>query len=214
MPPRDRFNRRGSATEARDATSQKIDFLDENLRVTFSFTEKVGAHLPEVTPSDLRARREKYAILLGKVRPQEKNSVHVTIEAVMQVDPHDSRDAQGEALYTEHVEYVLPNLAAIQRSIEELRRAYPQYRNLEFIGDVHTHPVETHELDAHQRPWQPSDGDAMAVFEEYYTRGNLSSDRPFIFGVAAPHEGQTVYAFYRLIKRSNGEFEVQRISGK
>ena len=57
QPSRDRI----PAPEA----APSIDFLDENLVVSFSLEEGAANYLPEVSPEDLESRRERYRIFLG-----------------------------------------------------------------------------------------------------------------------------------------------------
>lgn len=178
------------------------DFLSEKITIRFDIAEEAAHYLPEVSSEDLKTRREKYGILLGTWNQEDSENVRVRLEAVLEVT-EDDPGGKGH-YYTEDINEVHNiNLSAIKNLVEATKRANPEFAHLELIGDIHTHPVLPHSLREDQHPSDMSDGDYKDLMANYQ-RGDLTSQHPFIVGIAGPDEnGETSYAFWRLIKRDN-----------
>lgn len=185
---------------------KSIDYLDPEIRISTSFTPEAGEYFPEVSVTDMESGRERYRILLGEVLSDEDGGYQVKVTAAMEADHENEQDRH---MYSEGEYEVSTRLDIIKRQIDQVKKALPEYGDLEFVGDIHTHPVSTEDLDNDQEPWHPSVEDINDVIKEYES-GNLESDKPFIFGIGSRHEDKTVYAFYRLVRDEEG-YKAKRV---
>lgn len=180
-------------------STPSIDYLNEHFRVSFEIDPEAVEFLPEITEEELRTKREKYGILLGTTEIISSEEVKVLIRGILQTE-------ENERGYYNELKEVVDNinLLAIQRMVEGIQKANPEYREFHLIGDIHTHPVKPKEIGG-VTGTQPSKGDVESIAKAY-KEGALTADKPFVFGIAAPDEnGETQYAFYRLMKRG-GEY--------
>ncbi len=186
--------------------SNKIEWLDPSLRVSIEYGENVGQFLPEITRADIESRTEKYRILLGGFAPDDEGGQRVEILGVMEADPDEVGDRQ---MYTEGTLSVQPRLDFVRQYVDAIRDSYTEYAHMEFVGDVHTHPTEQGDYPEGVEPWHPSHEDIEDVAAEYEA-GYIREDEPFVFGIAARVNNETLYAFYRLVKR-DGEYQAVRV---
>ncbi len=143
---------------------------------------------------DLESRREQYRIFLGIVDVSDSEKPIVHIEGILE------RGDEDPLYYEEEKEGVHVGLPAIKLWIDQIRRANPEYSHLEMVGDVHTHPILPQQFRGVYSPSQEDIDDIV----KHYESGVLSPNKPFIFAIAAPDElGQTMYAFYRIVKKGN-----------
>jgi proteasome lid subunit RPN8/RPN11 len=169
----------------------EIDFLSENLHLTFEVDPSVVKHLPVVTPEDQKTGRERFGVLLGRVSLRGDGRAHVAIKGVYQEE-----DGEAYGSYKEGIEEVTYNLSQIQEKIRTIRRRDPQYSQFHWIGDVHTHPVSGVPV--------PSDVDIEAQVNAYES-GSIERNRLFLFGIGALREdGEMEYRLYRLIQTERG----------
>ena len=187
-----------------------LDFSNEHLNITFSFDKEVADNLPEVSEDDLKTGNEKYRVLLGNISQQDNNQAHIIIKGILEAGLKEK-----DLFYSEGKEEVNPNLGNIQKWVKSIQSAIPEYIDFSFIGDIHTHPITSeNNLDKNVDSCTPSDGDIKDIIQEY-EKGNLSFDKPFIFGIAGRDSSQenTSFAFYRLV-RKDGEYLINRIEKK
>ena len=187
-----------------------IDFSNENLKITFSFDEEAINNLPKVSDDDLKTGAEKYRILLGDINQQDSNQVNILIKGILEADS-DEKDL----FYREDKEEVKTNLSNIKKWVKSIQNSVPEYSNFNFIGDMHTHPITSEDtLDEGVDPCTLSSSDIKDIIQEY-ENGNLSFDKPFIFGVAGRNilQENTSYAFYRLVKKDE-KFVIDQIEKK
>ncbi len=182
-----------------------VDFLDENLQLSIGYSENVGQYFPEVNPQDLEAGRERYRILLGRTN-LEDSSAHVEITHVVEITPEEN---QRLFAYNEGSNHVSVDMAGVQEYVRGIQGSFSEYRHVQLIGDMHTHPTTVYDLNPGQHPCDPSQADLEDVARDY-ENGLISPNQPFVFAIAGPQNGQTVYAFYRLFKRT-GIYHVQRV---
>ena len=123
-------------------------------------------------------------------------------------------DEEINLFYQEKTEEVNSNLGAIKKWVGDIQAAIPEFKNFDFIGDIHTHPItKNNELNKNISACTPSDGDIEDIIREYEC-GVLSPDRPFVFGIAGRRAGNsTEYAFYRLVKQNN-EYKIEQLGKK
>ncbi|MCK9393528.1 hypothetical protein M0Q03_01870, partial [bacterium] len=115
---------------------KSIDFLDKKRNLSFYFDEEAAASLPEVSQEDIETGQEKYCLLLGNTQPNEKDeNTSVEIKCVLQSEDNEIK------FYEEGREYVDINLTTAQKVVKALQDGYPEYKNCELVGEVHTHPV-------------------------------------------------------------------------
>lgn len=179
-----------------------IDYLDENLRVSFRFEGEAVDYLPLVTAEDLESRVEKYRLLLGQVEIVE-GEVNLVIQAILEL--------QNEPVYYQEGKEAVSgvNISAIKQLVTSMDNG-DSGNNLALIGDIHTHPLLPKDFENGLDPCSPSPGDIESIIADY-ERGALRPDEPFIFGIAGPDEnGDTQYAFYRIIC-SNGVYGVKQV---
>jgi len=178
-----------------------IDFLNEGLKVTFSFDEEATDNLPRVSDDDLITGNEKYRILLGDIDQQGDSWVNIKIRGVLEADA-----SEKSLFYKEGKEEVNPNLGNIKQWVKSIQNSIPEFSNFHFIGDIHTHPIiPGNNLEKNIHPCNLSNGDIADIIQQYES-GNLSFGEPFIFGIAGRRDVQenTTYAFYRLVKKDGG----------
>ena len=115
-----------------------------------------------------------------------------------------NKNQQNRKYYKERVEMVEEiNLIEIKKLIEQLESIGEIKPGEIFLGDIHTHPILPSELSGISGA-QPSDGDIKEIIDAY-ENNILNFREPFIFSIAAPDEkGETMYAFYRLVKTKEG----------
>lgn len=171
----------------RRESEPRIDFLDENLIVTFDIDRDALSHLPLISPEDRQIGRERFGVLLGSMRQTGDNQAHIQIKGIYQ-EP-EGEDTYGS--YREGKEEVIYNPILLRSIIRRLQQI-PEYRNFYFLGDIHTHPTS---LKA-----KPSNQDLQAHLHAYQD-GIVKSHEPFIFGIAGIGEdGDMEYWFYRLVR--------------
>lgn len=174
-----------------------LDFLDAATQVTFSFHKDAAAWLPEVSKEDLRTRREKYAVLLGRIADGDGGGAHIVVEAVMQMTEEERGYYQEGVGSVENI-----NLGALRNAVAEVQAKHPEYAGMQIVGDVHTHPVTQEEVRV--SPTTPSDADIQSI-AEWYKGGELNLHYPFIFGIGCLGEdGEPEYSFYRLVRIDSG----------
>ncbi len=191
-------------------TPRSIDFLNEKLKITFSFSEEAVDNLPEITDEDLRSGQERYRILLGKVNVINDSEINVEISGILEADQNEKG-----LFYEENIEEVAPNLHAIKNWVNHIQNSISEYKDFEFIGDIHTHPItDENNLDIDIDSCIPSDyNDIQDIIQE--EKSNLLPNEPFIFGIAGRKKSDktTSYAFYRLVKQNN-EYSIEQIEKK
>ena len=184
-----------------------IDFSSENFKITFSFDREAVDNLPKVSDNDLKKGDEKYRILLGSIDQQDSGHANILIKGVLEADSKEK-----ELFYYEGKEEVGPNLGNIKKWVKSIQSSIPEYSDFNFIGDIHTHPITNeNDLDENIDPCTLSNSDIEDIVREY-ENGNLSFDKPFIFGVAGRNTSQenTSYVFYRLVKK-DGKYIINQI---
>jgi hypothetical protein len=195
---------RAEQFENRAEKMTNIDFLDSNLRISFSIEPEAAEYLPEIEEKDFETKKEKYCVLLGGINILNSEEVNIEIKATLEADENEK-----ELFYSEGLGYVSPNIGNIKKWVKSIQDAIPEYQDYHFIGDVHTHPVRIIELNEGSHPCDPSIDDFNDIVSEY-DNGNLLPEKPFIFGIAGKVNDQIVYVFYRLIKKNN-KYTVQKI---
>ncbi len=63
-----------------------VDFLDESIEVTFSFSEEAVQWLPQITAEDMQTHRERFVALIGKFT-YTNNRAEVRVVATMEQSP-------------------------------------------------------------------------------------------------------------------------------
>ncbi|MEJ0053697.1 MAG: hypothetical protein WDN10_03180 [bacterium] len=170
-----------------------IDFLDENLKVSFELAPDVVDHLPKVSGADAATGTERYGALLGSYAIDSAGQVNLQIKGVYQ-ETEEELTKYGS--YKEGVETVSVDLGLMRRRIEEIQERHAEYRDFHLIGDVHTHP-------ASGIP-KPSLTDLQSVIRMYES-GDVASHKPYVFGIGAKRsDGEMEYWFYRIIKTDSG----------
>ena len=179
----------------------KPDYLNENLKVSFTIEKIVVENLPKITKEELKSKKEQYAIFSGTNEIRGDNSVYINITGVTTISEENQ---QNRRYYKERVEMVEEiNLIEIKKLIEQLESIGEIKPGEIFLGDIHTHPILPSELSGISGA-QPSDGDIKEIIDAY-ENNILNFREPFIFSIAAPDEkGETMYAFYRLVKTKEG----------
>lgn len=174
-----------------------VDFLSEETRLQLSLAKEAALYLPQISTEELETRKEQFRILLGKIITEESGLVTVHIQSVLEMDEQD------HGYYQEGIEMVTGvNIPAIKSFVENLKEGEEDYG--EFIGDIHTHPIQEKDFEDGIKPWDPSSEDIDDVVRNYES-GALASDKPYIFGIASPDdEGNTLYSFYRIVKKEQG----------
>lgn len=188
------LKRRKNTFESNEG-NKELNFLSEDIKVTLSWDDEVGQNLPEVTDEDIEAKQERFCILMGRVVIKDGSEANIEIQSVIQKTREDFEDP---TLYKEGVKVVHVNLAKIIEFAELIKSNVPDCADQELVGDIHTHPVRERELNPGVKPWHPSQGDIGDIVKGYKS-GSLSSQKPYIFGIAVQHEGETSYAFYRMV---------------
>lgn len=165
----------------------RTNFLREDLKVTFEIAVEAVRHLPAVSHEDRRTGRERYGALLGIV--SFGPNPHIQIKGVYQ----EVNDHYGT--YKEGIEHVTIDLRSLRSRIKGIQEKNFEFRQFNFLGDVHTHPSGI---------LRPSEADIISVAQAYES-GDVRTHEPYIFGVAAlRRDGQMEYNFYRLIKTEGG----------
>ncbi len=184
----------------------KINFLDEKVVVSFKIDKTAVKYLPEVTDSDLETKREKYRVLLGKIIQYRPKAVKIVINGILELKKNEPQ------YYTEGTNEIHSiDIPALQKLVTKIQGENPEFKQYDLIGEIHTHPIIPNKLSQNQHPCDPSDGDVGSI-SDHYERNVLKPDEPFIFGIAGRGEnGQTEYAFYRLIKK-DGRYEVRSLN--
>lgn len=166
---------------------RNINFLNENLKVSFEISPEAFQYLPVISKEDIRIGLERFAVLLGIVRINQDGSVHLEIKGVYQETEEDVHRS-----YKEGVDSVTYDLKIIQDRAKEIQQDYKEYQNFKFLGDIHTHPSSGIA--------EPSRTDLLSVIRAYES-GDIKVDQPYIFGIGARHvSGEMEYWFYRIIK--------------
>ncbi len=186
-----------------------LNFLDRKLVLDLKHNPATILQYPDITPEDFVTKRERYRILLGKVDVASSNLVHVSLDAILELQEGDLpkvlevKEGEGEITNV--------NLQAIRELFETMKARNTELKDLEFIGEMHTHPVLLKEGDENSpKPWHPSQNDVDNIVRNY-TDGTLDKKKPFVFGIAGPDEHKkTQYAFYRLIFE-DGKYKVEKI---
>lgn len=185
-----------------------IDYLDGNLRVSFDIGPAAGESLPEVSAEENESGKERFAVFLGVVERTSADAVNFNIKGVYEETDEDR--ALGRGTYIEGKEQVDVRIPAIKQAIAAIQASNPEYKDFNFIGHIHTHPGLPPSEDV--IALQPSEGD-IAAFAYSYNNAEMRPSEPFIFAIAAPnHQGETQYAFYRLVRNENGEFTYRHLS--
>jgi hypothetical protein len=187
-----------------------INFLNKDIEMKFSIDEEAVGHIPEVTDKELETGQEKYHILLGDFNQIDENNVDLNIKGILEADENEK-----DLFYKEKTEAVTPNLSAIKKWVTKIQSALPEYKNFNFIGDIHTHPItKDNQLDKNVSASSPSNEDVVDIIQEY-ENGTLSPNEPFIFGIAGRKNlnKETEYAFYRLVK-DNNEYKIIQLEKK
>ncbi len=182
----------------------EINFLDPNLEITFSFEEETALALPDITPEDVESGQERYVVLIGNLVRNSVNDVTVILEDVWQ-----QAERRGYWWQEEKLEITGVKFAELLDYAKEACEQNPELVGQMLIGELHTHPVIPEPGDAD--PADPSPADLSAI-ADYHDAGFLTN-RPFIFGIASLKQGETHYAFYRLIN-DNGNYAFERIEKK
>ncbi|MFH1048733.1 MAG: hypothetical protein V1732_03655 [Patescibacteria group bacterium] len=172
----------------------KINYLDEKLNITFDFNEEAARHLPEITLEEIKARKEKYAALLGKVNIKDEENLEILIKGVLQIE------GENHGYYKEGIHEVSKiKTSEIVQLLEKVKEANEEYRDFDLVGEIHTHPIYRHDSDS----CNPSKGDMDSIID-VYEKQMLTPDKPYIFGIAGvDKKSNTQYAFYRLIKKAD-----------
>ncbi|MCX6752638.1 MAG: hypothetical protein NTZ87_04055 [Candidatus Nomurabacteria bacterium] len=187
-----------------------INFLDPHLVVELVHNPDAVLHYPDITAEDLRTKTERYRILLGKVGKVHGGCVQVSIDAVMELQ---KGDLPPQLEIEEGHKGINFNLKAVKKYFEllKLKSSDQELAELNFIGEMHTHPLMPHEFTNGKKPWEPSQGpqsDVEGIIKSY-KNGTLDKTKPFIFSIAGPDDDRkTKYAFYRLVFK-DGNYEVQ-----
>jgi hypothetical protein len=179
------------------------DFLDERVRINFSLHPEAAEHLPEVSAEELESRQEQFRILVGRF-VRQGDEVQLTVKGVLWFDETEQHGCFVEG--KEEIKSV--DLAKIRTEVEGLKRAAPEFKDDELIGEIHTHPILPKDMDSN--PWDPSDPDIDSIIQAYEL-GALTPDKPYIFAVGGlDADGKMQYTFNRLIRRG-GAYVVQRL---
>lgn len=178
-----------------------VDFLNENLDLTFSFEEDAAMNLPEVTDDQLETELEKFCILLGKPIQLDKDKINIEIKAILEMSNDNN-------LYSERKNEVEVYYDDIKEHVNRLQETMSDLKDCYFVGDVHTHPYEQNSFNK-RHPCVYSEVDLKGVCDAY-EEGILSSNEPYIFGVGGREGKETHYSFYRLIKK-NDKYEIIQI---
>jgi hypothetical protein len=184
-----------------------IDFLDNNLKVSFSIDPEAAAYLPDIEDKEFETKKEKYRVLLGNIHHLSKDEINIEVKGMLEAD-EDEKDL----FYNEGEGHVSPNIAAIKKWVASIQYAVPEYQDYHFVGDVHTHPVRISDLNEGSHPCDPSIGDFENISKEYHN-GNLSADKPFIFCIAGKVNNQMLYAFYRFVRKDD-KYTIEKIEQK
>lgn len=187
----------------RPENTKQIDFLDPNLEIDFSIEKKAVENLPEITDAELLTGKERYCIFLGDYRILS-GKININIKAILQDDSGD--------VYQEKDEEIIVDLGRIKKWIENIKSLYPEFKKLNFIGEMHTHPItEGNKLDKDKMACLCSNEDFENIVNEY-KKGILSPNEPFIFGIAGRTKkwNETFYSFYRIIK-IKGKYHIKKI---
>jgi len=184
-----------------------IDFLDENLDLTFSF-EGAEEILPEITDEDLNNDQERFRILLGELVQLSENKVNIEIKGILEV-PDENEEKRR--LYSEEKGEISYNIKNIKDYVKELQEVNPKIKNWHFVGDIHTHSLRQSDLSDWQktRNCSPTDYEFLC---RAYNEGRLSPDEPYIFGIGGRDGKETVYSFYRVFIK-DGHYRVEEITG-
>lgn len=178
------------------------DYTSKEIQLDIRLTDDVIANLPEITSEQIENKREHFRALLGRVEVSSSGQIGVSIEAILDMENDPSYYSEGEA------EVTGINLQGLKRVVANVGEKYPEFAGLELVGDIHTHPVVSQEDGVDLL--SPSDNDIEDIIAQY-DNGVLSSDKPYIFGIAAVNNiGETEYSFYRLVKEA-GDYKVENI---
>ena len=183
---------------------EKINFLDENLKVSFSFNKEAIPHLPEVSDDDLVTKKEKYRILLGDFEKIGSDNININVNGILEADPEGD---EVDLFYQERKNEIVLDLGAVKKWVKAIQNSNSDLEDYNLVGDIHSHPVLKNDLEGNLNPCDLSQGDFDDVVKAYES-GILSSDKPFVFGVAGRETtgSGTSYVFYRLVKNENGYF--------
>ncbi len=188
----------------------ELNFLDSKLVINLTHSPETIAQYPDITPEDLETKKERYRILLGKIGEVEDGQVSVSIDAVLELEKGDLpvhlevQEGYGKVTNV--------NLRDIRNLFEAMKSTHPELRDLEFIGDMHTHPILPKEDNEAKEILKPSQDDIRDIVKNYEA-GNLDKRKPFVFSIAGidpEREGKMQYAFYRLIFEG-GEYKAESL---
>ena len=168
----------------------EVDFTSEHLEIELTLYNEAAENLPKISPEDILNEHERACVLLGDIEVVGRNQVKINIKAVLE-------QSEGEGLYLEHVREVYFDFPKIRQMVSDVKNHYPEFSDLDFIGDLHTHPIKQKEEEHHFRP---SSGDIEAI-KAGYESNLLNKNSPYIFMIAAPDENSdTTYTFWRMVK--------------
>lgn len=185
---------------------KELDFLNKDLKVFFNIEKEALEFLPEVTDEEMESGKEKYRILLGNFTQNKGGEVEISIKGILEEEGEFKNN-----FYREGIEEIVDiNINNIKKRAKEVSKSYPEFADWELVGEIHTHPVTAGELSEGQNAYDLSQGDFDSVVTEY-KNGNLSEDKPFLFGVAGRDaSGRMIYKFYRMVKEAD-KYLVQEI---
>lgn len=172
-------------------------FTDPAISMSWDIEPDAFHYLPEITAEDQETTIERFRLLAGKWTTAD-NHVEVLITDVVEI-PHSPE------FYEEKPGSVAVNLAACLDLANRNLHVEGTW-DREIIGEFHTHPVLSAELD--HRSWHPSMCDElMGDVQEWtqaYTKGILNPAKPFIFLIGGLMETlQTGYSAYRMIQKGD-----------
>lgn len=145
-------------------------------------------------------KSKRYCVMLGKVEIFNNRNVNLKFTAIVEAD-----ESEKDLYYEEGIEVVHPNIANIKKLALSIKENVSELKDSDLIGDLHTHPMTRgNNLDKNVDASTPSKEDVKSIIMEY-EKGNLSPEKPFIFGIAGRRIGEedSTYGFYQLIKRGD-----------
>ncbi len=184
-----------------------VDFLDESIEVTFSFSEEAVQWLPQITAEDMQTHRERFVALIGKFT-YTNNRAEVRVVATMEQSPEQHETGFYYKEEKEGVNNI--NLKRIKALIARACQNDSEYKHCMYIGDVHTHPVTAAEYG--MDPGTPSIGDLESI-QRHFEDGDLDASVPYIFGIASLNSvGDIGYSFYRVVRNKDNQLNFQSIN--
>ena len=178
-----------------------INYLNENVRVSFSIEPEAVRYLPKISNEELESHKEQYVVLLGTKNISDPFNVSLHIKSILQIPETEQKERR---YYKEGIESIEElDIRAIRQLVDNLKSVSPEHKNDIFIGDIHTHPVKPSERGG-VIAISPSDKDIEEIVRSY-EEDEINPKEPYVFAIAAPDEaGETTYAFYRLVKTEDG----------